>query len=274
MLGTDLAALAPPEVTVIAPSRQELDVTDHSALARALDALRPEWVVNAAAYTRVDQAEADAAMAFAANGTAVGAIGRACAVRSIRVLHYSTDYVFNGAQSRSYLEADAVDPINTYGRSKLAGEAALRESGASALTLRTQWLFGRNGRSFPRTMWQRAQQRLPTAVVDDQFGSPTYTADLARVTWSLVALGALGLYHVASQGVTSWHGVAQQIFEAAGAPALLSRCTTTDFPTPAKRPAYSVLDTSKLERDTGIVLPHWTDSLNRFIDELRAEIAG
>lgn len=274
MLGTDLATVAPAEITVVAPSRRELDVTDHAALARALDALRPEWVVNAAAYTLVDRAEIDVADAFAVNAHAVGAMGRACAARSVRVVHFSTDYVFDGSRGRAYVESDAVDPINSYGRSKLAGEVELRESGAPALTLRTQWLFGVHGRSFPRTMWQRAMQRLPTSVVDDQFGAPTFTVDLARATWGLVTLGALGLYHVVNRGVTTWHGVAEHVFEIAGVPALLSRSSTANYPTPARRPAYSALDTSKLERDTRIVLPDWTDALDRFLVALRAEPAA
>jgi dTDP-4-dehydrorhamnose reductase len=271
MLGTELAALAPSNVRLLAVRRTEVDVTDAPAVAAAFDTRRPECVINAAAYTRVDDAESDSDRAFAVNAAAVGALGRACAKRGIGVVHFSTDYVFRGDARRPYRENDQVDPVNTYGRTKLAGEEALRLSGARALILRTQWLFGRHGKSFPRTIWGRAQQRLPTRVVDDQFGSPTYTVDLARATWELVRMGTDGLFHVANRGEATWLDVARRVFAAAGAEECLQRCSTAEYPTPAKRPSYSVLDTSKLESERGLRLPAWTDAIDRFLEVLSEE---
>jgi dTDP-4-dehydrorhamnose reductase len=270
MLGSDLAAAAPPDVELRQAGAEEIDITDARAVARALDEFRPEWVVNAAAYTRVDRAEEELDAAMAVNGEAVRSLGEVCAARGITVLHYGTDYVFPGDGSDPLPEMSPPNPVNAYGRSKLAGENGLRASGARALILRTQWLFGLRGRSFPRTMWERATRGEPTTVVADQRGRPTYTADLAAASWRLIARSAAGLYHVANAGDASWFDVAARVFARAGTPALVRPCATADFPTRARRPAYSVLDTSRLERDHGIVLPEWTDALDRFLGELRA----
>ena len=195
MLGTDLAATAPGEARLTGVGIEELDVTDHAAVAAALDRVRPDWVVNATAYTAVDRAETERDLAFAVNGDAVAALARACAARDIGVVHYGTDYVFDGNGTRPWREDDPTAPLNTYGASKLAGERALLESGARTLMLRTQWLYGLHGKSFPRTMWERARGGQATRVVSDQHGSPTYTVDLAHATWALVARGATGLFH-------------------------------------------------------------------------------
>lgn len=271
MLGTDLAATAPRSVELTAAGRAEVDVTDAAAVARALDAARPDWVVNATAYTAVDRAESEREAAFAVNARAVETLGRLCAERGIALAHFGTDYVFPGTGARPYREDDPVSPVNAYGESKLAGEEALRASGARALVLRTQWLFGRHGKSFPRTMWERAAKGQPTRVVSDQRGRPTYTVDLARATWELIGRGATGTYHAANAGETTWFGLAGRVFRTAGAEALLSPCGTADYPTPARRPAYSVLDTTRLEAALGHALPPWEDAVERFLGELRSE---
>ena len=272
MLGTDLVDTAPAGAAIHAFGRSEVDVTDSAAIARIIDSVRPDWVLNASAYTQVDRAEADFDRALAVNGTAVGRLGELCASRGTRVVHFSTDYVFRGDATRPYGESDPVDPVNAYGRSKLAGEHALVASGAQALILRTQWLYGRTGRSFPRTMWDRATNGSATRVVADQFGRPTFTVDLAHATWALVRERVTGLYHVANTGdAASWYDVASVVFDAAGASDRLSACTTAEYPTPAVRPAYSVLDTTRLARETGVALPPWRDALHRFIALLGAE---
>jgi dTDP-4-dehydrorhamnose reductase len=185
-----------------------------------------------------------------------------------RVVHFSTDYVFDGTAGRPYCEDDPPHPVNTYGASKLAGEAALRASGARALIIRTQWLFGAHGRSFPRTMWERACRREPARVVDDQFGRPTYTLDLAIATWQLVSRGDEGLVHVANRGVATWFQVAREVFRHAGYPMLAAPCNTADYPTPAQRPRYSALDLTRYETMVSSSLPHWTEALGRFLGQL------
>lgn len=275
LLGSDLAATAPKGVHVSAFGRSDLDVTDTGAVATALDDIRPDWVVNASAYTQVDRAETDYPTALAVNGAAVTALGELCAARGIRVVHFSTDYVFRGDGVRPYREEDPVEPLNAYGRSKLAGEEGLIASGARSLILRTQWLYGPGGKSFPRTMWDRATKGASTRVVADQFGRPTYTVDLARAVWDLIDHDARGVYHVANSGEpATWFDVAAAVFTAAGAPTLVSACTTADYPTPAARPAYSVMDTSRLTRETGITLPPWRDALTRFLGLLSAGCAS
>src|SRR5437867_2775772 len=257
MLGRDLTSAAPPEVTLNALHRQQLDVTNRRAMAAAMDRLRPDLVLNASGYTAVDRAETDPDAAFATNGDAVAVLGELCARRGTTVVHFSTDYVFDGRSMRPYREEDPVAPQSVYGKSKLAGERGLLASGAKALVVRTQWLFGEHGTSFPRTIWERASRREPTRVVTDQRGRPTSTTDLARVAWQLIQRHVTGLFHAANAGEASWYDVALRIFEHVGVQHLLSRCRTADFDPTAPRAAYSVLDTTNLERPLGWLLPHW-----------------
>lgn len=279
MLARDLIREAPPGTELIAPARSEADVTDESAMVRALAEARPDVILNCAAYTNVDQAESERELAFLVNGKAPGIIGRAAHRSGARamVVHYSTDYVFDGQGRRPYREDDATGPLGAYGESKLAGERALAASGAEHLIIRTQWLFGVGGRSFPRTMWERAMSGKATRVVNDQVGRPTYTVDLARATWKVIGKRETGngkgvaLLHIANGGQATWYDVAHRVFGAAGAPQLLSACTTAEYPTPAARPAYSVLDTSRYEALTGKTLPRWETAVDRFLGELRAE---
>ena len=191
------------------------------------------------------------------------------------MVHFSTDYVFNGRASRPYREDDDPEPLSVYGASKLAGERQLADSGARSLVVRTSWLFGLHGRSFPRTMWERARDGQAARVVHDQRGRPTYTVDLAKAVWKLIEGPQTGTVrprdtlHVANAGEATWFEMAKQVFEAAGVPDRVSPCTTSDFPRPAKRPAFSALDTSRYERLTGCALPRWEDGLARFLAELR-----
>jgi dTDP-4-dehydrorhamnose reductase len=301
MLAHDLAQSSPGEVELHTASRKQVDIVDEDALRTVVFDVRPEVLINTAAYTRVDDAEVERERAFAVNAEAVGAVGRAAvaagADRAVSplVVHYSTDYVFRGDSHFPYREKDATSPVNTYGESKLAGEEALAASGATYLIIRTQWLFGIHGKSFPRTMWERAVARKPTKVVQDQVGRPTYTADLAAATWTLLrcalkagrdslvengsdpqpgwassVLGG-GIVHVANSGTASWYDVANRVFATAGAEELVRPCTTTEYPTPAMRPSWSVLDTSRSERLIGYGLPTWEDSIGRFLTQLRAE---
>ena len=268
MLGTDLAASAPAGTQVTGLGIEELDITDHAALEATVERVRPDWVINATAYTAVDRAETERDVAFAVNGDAVAALARACAARDVGLVHYGTDYVFDGNGTRPWREDDPTAPLNAYGESKLAGERAVLASGPRHLMLRTQWLYGEHGKSFPRTMWERATAGQPTRVVGDQHGSPTYTVDLARATWELVARGTTGLFHVTNAGEATWYDVAARVFAAAGRPELLSPCATSDYPTPARRPAYSVLDGARL-RAAGVVMRPWTEALDDFLSVVR-----
>ena len=283
MLARDLMAQAPSTVEVLPHTRSATDVTIEHQVTAALRDARPDLVINCAAYTNVDQAENEPALAFAVNGEGPGVIGRAVERWSheTMVVHYSTDYVFNGRSTRPYREDDGTDPLGVYGASKLAGERALAASGAHHLIIRTQWLFGLTGRSFPRTMWNRARAGQATRVVNDQVGRPTYTVDLARSTWLLLTrepattrLRSTSILHVANAGRATWYDVADRVFEAAGVGRVLTSCTTADYPTPATRPAHSVLDTAHFESVAGHALPPWQDALDRFLDQLRVEEAS
>lgn len=275
LLGSDLRASAPADVKIEAPRSAAVDIADPTAVARALDASGADLVVNAAAYTHVDRAESEPDAAHRLNAVAPGHIGRECGRRGIPVVHYSTDYVFGGQGSRPWREEDPVEPLNAYGRSKLAGEVALLESGANALIMRTSWLYGRNGRSFPRTMLERARRREPTHVVEDQVGRPTWTRDLAAITWELVVREATGVVHATASGApTTWYEIARRVFARAGVPELLSPCGSDEFPAPAARPAWSVLDVERATRLLGRRLPDWEESLTEYIRLIDGEAAG
>ena len=273
MLGRDLQAMSPARIVLIPASHHDVEVTDQASVEQAVVAARPDVVINAAAYTDVDGAETDRERAHAVNGLAPGIIGHAAARAGAAVIHYSTDYVFTGTHGQPLREDDALQPLNYYGTTKVEGERALAASGARYRIIRTQWLFGIHGRSFPRTMWERAKRGEQTRVVNDQFGRPTYTRDLARATWSLLGrVGSAGpVLHVANSGITNWYEVARRVFRSAGAEQLLSPCTSADFPRPAKRPAWSALDTARHESLAGSALPPWEDALDRFLEELSLE---
>ena len=274
MLGHDLVATAFDAVFLSPFHRTELDITDTRALAAAVARVRPDVVLNAAAYTAVDAAESEPEAAFRVNAEAVGELGRIAARAGARVVHFSSDHVFDGTASAPYREESLTSPLNVYGTSKLAGEKALGGSGAAFLIIRTQWLFGVAGRSFPRTMWERATQRLPTRVVTDQLGRPTSTIDLARATWKLVLAAITGTVHVANAGQASWYEVAGRVFAAAGAPALLTPCRSDEYPTVARRPVHAVLDTARADALMGGPLPTWRDALERFLQELVSPTVG
>ena len=266
MLGHDLVRAALSGTELHPFSRQQLDVTDARALAGRVSALRPDVILNAAAYTAVDRAEAETKQAWRVNAEAVGELGRIAAATGARVVHFSTDYVFDGNASRPYREDSPTDPVNAYGATKLAGEEALRRSGADWLIVRTQWLFGVNGKSFPRTMWERARAGLTTKVVTDQTGRPTYSHDVAPAVWKLIDDGVSGVMHIANDGEATWFDVAARVFERAGRRDLLTACSTADFPTAARRPRYSVLDTTRLDERLGGPLPPWADAVDRFLE--------
>jgi dTDP-4-dehydrorhamnose reductase len=280
MLAHDLIAEAPEGVELVARTRREVDVTDQNAVKAAIAAVSPDVVINSAGYTDVDGAESHRERAFAVNGDGPGFLAAALAGSDALLVHYGSDYVFDGSGSRPYREEDPCAPIGVYGASKLAGELSIAEQGRRYVILRTQWLYGLHGRSFPRTMWERATARLATKVVNDQTGRPTYTVDLARATWELVSVERRRnststeapprgqILHVANSGSATWYQIAQHVFQRAGTPELLTPCSTADFPRPAKRPVWSVLDTARFEGIIGRALPRWEDALDRFLDRI------
>ena len=237
MLGHDLVATAPQGVALFPFPKTALDITDAGALAAIVAEARPDTVINAAAYTAVDRAESEPEVAFRVNGAAVGALGRIARQAGARVIHFSTDYVFDGTSAEPYTEESQPNPINVYGASKLAGETALRASGAHYLIVRTQWLFGARGRSFPRTMWERATARLPSRVVSDQVDRPTYSVDLARAAWRRSARELAGVIQVASAGVATWYDMAKRVYAACGADHFVQPCSTAQFSCPPNDPS-------------------------------------
>ncbi|MCA0298891.1 MAG: dTDP-4-dehydrorhamnose reductase [Proteobacteria bacterium] len=243
------------------------------SLAALVERVAPAIVVNAAAYTAVDKAEDDVDAAFRTNAEAPGVLARACALRDIPFVHYSTDYVFDGQGSRPYREDDPTAPLGVYGASKLAGEDAVRSVGGRHLILRTAWVYGRHGHNFMKTMLRLGADRDELRVVADQVGTPTPAALIADVTTELLGLrdAPSGTFHLTPRGETSWHGFAEAVFEEALARGLISRApkvipiATSEYPTRARRPAYSCLDIGKVEAHVGRRLPEWSDSLRRVL---------
>jgi dTDP-4-dehydrorhamnose reductase len=244
-----------------------------------LGRVAPDIVVNAAAYTAVDRAEQEVELVFRINAEAPDVLAAACASRGAMFVHYSTDYVFDGQGTRPYREDDTTSPLGVYGASKLAGEIAVLSSGARHMIFRTAWVYAAHSHNFLRTMLRAGAQRDTLRVVADQVGTPTPAALLADVTAEALRVDAAapsGLWHLTPTGQASWHGFAEAIFDGAVARGLIARApkveaiTTADYPTPAARPAYSVLDCGALQRDFGIVLPDWREGLSATLDELAA----
>lgn len=260
-------------LSVKALSKLDLDIADHNAVHGVVSAAAPRIIINAAAYTAVDKAEADKERAFAVNRDGPGHLAAACAARGIPLVHISTDYVFDGAAKAPYLEEDFTAPIGVYGDSKLAGEAAVRAFLDRHVIVRTAWVYGVHGHNFVKTMLRLGRERDVLRVVDDQRGSPTFASDLAdalivlarRLIGETLPDEAYGTFHYTGGGAVSWHGFAEKIFDLA-APDLGRRpkvepIATAEYPTPARRPANSVLDCRKIARIHGIMQRPWEDAL-------------
>jgi dTDP-4-dehydrorhamnose reductase len=271
----DLAA--PYNTPMISIGRPELDLADPASIEHAVATLEPSAMINAAAYTAVDRAEAEAASAYAINrdGAArLAAVARRC---GIPFVHVSTDYVFNGEKPSPYVESDVTAPLNVYGQSKLDGETAVLDACPSAVVVRTSWVYSPYGQNFVRTMLRLAATQQDVRVVADQRGTPTSAPDLAVAIVEIVrqrdqARSHSGIYHLAGQGETTWHGFASEIFAALSQHALptprLHAISTQVYPTPARRPLNSCLDSSKAHAAFGVQLPPWQTSLDRCLDRL------
>ena len=273
-LGRELLATRPAGTVCTAFSSRDLDITDHEKVRRAVAELAPSVVINAAAYTAVDQAESEPAAAFAVNGEAVAGLAAAARENGAFLVHVSTDFVFDGEKSSPYTPTDPTNPLGVYGRSKLAGEERLAADAAAgrAAVIRTAWLYAAHGKNFVNTMLRLMAERDHLGVVADQVGTPTAASTLARALWQVAARRISGIHHATDAGVASWYDFAVAIMEEAVDLGLLERAipitplTTAEYPTPARRPAYSVLDKSTLWREIGPA-PHWRASLRRVLAE-------
>lgn len=268
---------------VLARDRRDCDLADAGQLRRVLRDTAPDLIVNAAAYTAVDRAESEKELATAVNAVAPGIIAEEAHRRDVLLVHYSTDYVFDGAKKEPWVETDEPDPLNHYGASKLAGERAIAQAAGKYLILRTSWVYGPHGKNFLLRMLQLGRERDRLSVVDDQTGSPTTARAIAEATRLIVdALAAenfgsvedwAGVYHMTCGGATTWRGFAQEIFERAEQrlgqrrPELLP-ITSDQWPTPAKRPRNSVLSNDKLRKRFGLQLPDWKMEIERTIEGL------
>jgi len=261
---------------VTGTDRKTLNLDGSMNIADAVATRGTDWVINCAAYTRVDQAETESDMAFAVNRDAAAAIAQGASRVGSRLLHVSTDFVFGGAQSRPYRETDPAAPVNVYGRSKLEGELGVLKALPQALILRTAWVYGLHGSNFVLNMLRLISERDSLQVVDDQIGSPTCAADIARTIRVLVEQQAEGIYHFTNEGVASWYDLACEVHCLAlslGLPVLAKRIlpiSSSQWPTAAQRPAYSVLCKEKIRPLLGQDIPHWRHSLRATLEEYSA----
>jgi dTDP-4-dehydrorhamnose reductase len=277
-VGAELLRAAPPSAEIVAPGLAETDLTRPGAAREAVRRARPDLIVNAAAYTDVDGAEADPAAARLLNAAAPEELAAEAARVGSGIIHYSTDYVYDGAKAGPWTEDDAPAPLGAYGASKLAGDRAVLGSGARALILRTSWVYAAHGRNFVRTMLRLGGEQEELRVVADQRGCPTWARDLARATWAVAARGLepAGLFHCAGSGAATWHEFACRVIALARARGARLRVNsvaaiaTAERPTAARRPRNSMLDCARLQRAHGLRLPPWEESLAACLDELCA----
>lgn len=289
-VGSALLHLLPQAGDVAAFGHEQLDLSNPTSISRTIREVRPQLIVNAAAYTAVDRAETDESTARAVNATAPGVIAEEAKKIGAALVHYSTDYVFDGTKNAPYDEADSVNPINVYGQTKLAGEQAIRDSGVSHLIFRTAWIFATRGHNFLLTILRLASEREELRIVSDQVGAPTCASDVAAATTKILTAASekdcgfhfsqgSGTYHMTARGQTTWHGFAKAILERAQAAPhhlgwlveatqgrnvvarRLMPVTSEEFGSPTRRPKYSILSNSRLSHTFGIALPDWDDQL-------------
>lgn len=262
MLGRDMMALIGD--TARGVDIDEIDITSLESTERIIRTLKPETVINCAAYTDVDGCETNVETAMQVNGEGVAHLAMATREIGARLVHVSTDYVFNGSKGSPYVEDDAPCPLGVYGESKLAGELNAGFN-PDHLIVRTQWLYGLHGKNFVETMLRLAVEKDEISVVDDQVGSPTWTVDLSHAVLSLLKSGHRGVYHAANSGFCSWNEFAKAIFEEAGLSVKVNGMTTDELNRPARRPLYSILDCSKLEQDAGFRPQAWRSALKTYL---------
>lgn len=272
-VGRELVKLAPADFSIVEFASTQLDITDQEQVSAAVTQHQPDLIINAAAYTAVDKAESDSARAFAVNEHGVALLAQAAQQANIPLFHISTDYVFDGQAHTPYKETDPVSPNSVYGSSKLAGEHALAASHSKYIILRTSWVFGAEGHNFVKTMLRLGKEHSELSVVADQHGCPTSAASIAKSLWQLAeryrGQGSLpwGIYNFSNFSACNWYDFALEIFKQASElnliikPPAVKAITTAEYPTPAKRPAWSVLDNSKIEALLGYKVPNWKTEL-------------
>ncbi|OKH20402.1 dTDP-4-dehydrorhamnose reductase [Hydrococcus rivularis NIES-593] len=283
-LGQELKQTLAPLGEVIGVGRETMDLTQANAIRQAIAEAKPDLIVNAAAYTAVDKAETEVELANTINAIAPAIMAQECQKLGVTLLHVSTDYVFDGKKNTPYVEEDSPNPLSAYGKSKLAGEAAIAQACQSHIILRTAWVYGTYGKgNFVKTMLRLGKEREEIRVVADQVGSPTWALDIAQAIAKLVlssdkmSEATRGIYHFTNSGVASWYDFAIAIFEEArqlGFPLKIRQVvpiTTAEYPMPAKRPAYSVLSSQKISAILGSHPPYWRDSLRQMLEQLASQ---
>ncbi len=274
-LGRELQRAVPSGWSVVVANSADCDITDHSSVARLIEEVKPDAVVNCAAYTAVDRTENEREKADAVNWLAVENLARVAKAADVALVHISTDYVFDGTSCTPYCESDPTAPINHYGEGKLRGEQAIAESGCRGVIIRTQWLYSADGKNFVKTMLRLAEQQREVRVVADQRGCPTAADDLAAAIVKIVPVVVADstlrgeVFHYASKGEATWCEFAEEIFSAAECDCRAVAISTDDYPTAARRPRYSVLDCSKICSRFGLVQPDWRESLRRNIERIK-----
>ncbi len=266
MLGTELMSQFSSGHQVLGMDKEELDITDLQQCITQVQGFRPEVIINAAALTQVDYCETHQEEAFLVNGEGAGNLAKAAASISSLLIHFSTDYIFDGFKKDAYLEEDLPNPCNIYGKSKLRGEELVRQHCPNHLILRTSWLFGRNGSNFLRTIFNIAKQQQSVQVVNDQKGSPSYAKDLASKTLDLVGIGCKYTYHVTNTGSCTWYELAVKAVQWAGMTDInIQPVSTAEFPRPAERPANSILANARLEREGLPLMRSWQEATQEYI---------
>jgi dTDP-4-dehydrorhamnose reductase len=252
------------------PDRDELDVTSDKSMTAYFLQTQPDWIINCAAYVEVDKAEEERDRAFKVNAYGAFWVARVSLFTGARVLHVSTDYVFDGEKKSPYTEEDPTNPLGVYAESKLHGEQHVMATNASSIVARSAWLYGIGRENFPSKILRAAMQGKPLRIVSDRLGSPTYTVDLARAIGEIIDRDIEGgIYHVVNAGVASWYDIVREMLIAAEIEVPLEEANNSDYPTPAERPGYSALSGEKLAAQ-GVTLPPWQDAVRRYVAELRS----
>jgi dTDP-4-dehydrorhamnose reductase len=276
-LGKELQELSPAysQFEFFFLTREDMPIYQFELVRNYFNTLKPAYCVNCAAYTAVDKAESEKDLAFQINGESVGVLAAVCKEHNTKFIHISTDYVFNGEGTYPYTENFPTDPINVYGASKLQGENEAMQLNAGSIIIRTSWVYSSFGKNFVKTMMRLMNEKDEVKVVNDQIGSPTYAADIAEVILNIIAdcqskisNWRPGLYNFTNEGILSWYDFAVAIKEITRSPCDIRSIPTSAYPTPAKRPAYSVLDKTKIQETFGIQLKDWKESLTRCIDKI------
>ena len=271
-LGQELQSLPKNErQTWIFVNRNQCDLTDYNQIKSVIQSENPDYLINCAAYTSVDKAESETDNSFRINGDALKKIGEQCIQIGCRVVHFSTDYVFDGQTNHPYNENSKTNPLGVYGKSKLAGEELLHASGCEYRVIRTSWVYSQNGKNFVNTIRRLAKERKELNVVNDQIGSPTFTEDLAKLTIRIIqnwdedvnrnSYNRGELYHYSNEGIASWYDFAKAVVELNELNCNIEAIPSEQYPTPAPRPFYSVLSKEKIKRELNITIPHWRESL-------------